>query len=88
MVSVRRWTAVFAGRAIRFNCRTCAGPLTVHVLPTTTGELLAELRGAKAQIAGIEVTASGIVYAWDISGTLTAWDLATRKLLRQFKLTS
>jgi hypothetical protein len=60
----------------------------VLVLSTTTGELLAELRGAKAQIAGIEVTTSGIVYAWDHSETLTAWDLATHKLLRQFKLTS
>ena len=60
----------------------------VLVLSTTTGELLAELRGAKAQIAGIQVTTSAIVYAWDHSGTLTAWDLATCKLLRQFKLTS
>jgi len=60
----------------------------VHVLSTATGELLAEMRGAKAQIAGIEVTDIGIVYAWDVSGTLTAWDLATRTIVRQFNLTS
>jgi outer membrane protein assembly factor BamB len=60
----------------------------VHVLSTATGELLAELRGAEAEIVGIEVTTSGIVYAWDASGTLTAWDLATRTLFRQYNLTS
>jgi hypothetical protein len=58
------------------------------VLSTATGELLAELRGAEAEIVGIEVTTSGIVYAWDASGTLTAWDLATRTLFRQYNLTS
>jgi outer membrane protein assembly factor BamB len=60
----------------------------VHALATTTGELLAELRGAKAEIAGIEVSASGIVYAWDKSATLTAWDLETSELLWQYNLTS
>ena len=50
----------------------------VHALSTTTGEPLAELRGARAQIVGIEVTDSGILYAWDATGTLTTWDLAAR----------
>lgn len=60
----------------------------LNVLAAKTGEPLTELHGAKAEIAGIEVMASGIVYAWDKAGTLTAWELATRTLLRQYNITS
>jgi outer membrane protein assembly factor BamB len=55
----------------------------LNVLSAATGELLAELQGAKQEQAGIEVTTSGLVYAWDKTGTLTVWDLTTRTLLRQ-----
>lgn len=60
----------------------------VHVVSAATGHLLAELHGAKAEIAGIDVTNDGIVYAWDTSGTLSVWDLTTRQLLHQRDLTS
>jgi hypothetical protein len=59
----------------------------VHVLSAATGELLRELRGASGEIAGIEVTSGGIVYAWDIFGGVTAWDLASGALVRQFSVT-
>jgi hypothetical protein len=59
----------------------------VHIFSTTSGEFLAELRGAQAEISGIEVTPGGTVYAWDTTGTLTAWDLATRAMLRQSSVT-
>jgi WD40 repeat protein len=59
------------------------GP-TVQVLAATTGESVAELMGAKAEIAGIACSENGSVCAWDVSGTITAWSLSSRSLLRQF----
>jgi hypothetical protein len=56
----------------------------VVLLSATSGDLLGELIGAAAEIAGVAVTRQGIVYAWDWSGAVTAWDLSSRAMLFQF----
>jgi WD40 repeat protein len=59
------------------------GVQCVHVLSSATGLVVAELTGMKQAVAGIEITSSGTVYAWDFFGTITAWDLASRRLLHK-----
>jgi DNA-binding beta-propeller fold protein YncE len=59
---------------------------SVALLSADTGTLLGELTGAKNPIVGLAITPQGAVYAWDISGTVTVWDLASRALLFQFRL--
>ena len=58
-----------------------------HVLSAATGERIRVLAGAREETAGIEITQRGIAYAWDSLGTVTAWDVASGSLLRQFSLT-
>gem|GEM_PF-6976980 len=53
------------------------------VLTAATGEQRCELKGAKAEIAGIAVSENGVVYAWDTSGAITSWNLSSGALLRQ-----
>jgi hypothetical protein len=56
----------------------------VSLLSAASGNLLDELTGAQAEIVGLAVTPQGAVYAWDLSGTITVWDLASCTLLFQF----
>ena len=56
----------------------------VSVLSAASGDLLGELIGAQAAIVGLAVTPQGAVYAWDLSGTVSVWDLASRRLRFQF----
>jgi hypothetical protein len=56
----------------------------VSLLSAASGDLLGELTGAQAKIVGLAVTPQGAVYAWDLSGTVSVWDLASRSLLFQF----
>jgi len=57
----------------------------VSIYSAASGEPAGELTGAKGEILGISISRQGIVYAWDVSGTMTVWDLATRTLLHQFR---
>lgn len=59
---------------------------SLNVVSASTGELVAELKGATAEIAGIEVTSSGLVCAWDAAGSITVWNLASGALLHRFQL--
>jgi len=57
------------------------------VLSAATGQQLAELTGAKAQVAGIEVSENGVVYAWSFfSGTVTAWNIASGSLVGELSV--
>jgi len=56
----------------------------VSILSAASGDWLGELTGAHAVIVGVAVTPQGAVYAWDVSGTVSVWDLASRSLLFQF----
>ena len=47
--------------------------------------VVGELTGARSEILGLAVSPQGAVYAWDFSGTVTVWDLASRALLFQFR---
>jgi WD40 repeat protein len=58
----------------------------VNVVSAATGELTTKLTGAKAEIAGLAVATSGLVYAWDSTGTITTWNLSSGALLHQFQL--
>jgi hypothetical protein len=56
------------------------------VLSASTGQLLRTMTGAKARIVGIAIGAGGVVHAWDASATITAWELASGRLLYQHRL--
>jgi hypothetical protein len=56
------------------------------VVAAESGELVAALRGAKAELAGIGASDSGLVYAWDHTGTFTAWELVSHRVVRQMRL--
>jgi hypothetical protein len=56
----------------------------VLLLSAASGDLLGELTGAQAEIVGLTVTRLGAIYAWDLSGTVTVWDLVSRSLRFQF----
>jgi hypothetical protein len=58
----------------------------VNVVSAQTGEPVKELTGAIAEIAGIAVTSSGLVYAWDAAGAISVWDLSSGALLHQYLL--
>ena len=62
------------------------GKATLLVLSAATGQLHAELTGATSRIAGIAWLENRVVCAWDDSGTITAWNVTSRSLLRQFSV--
>jgi hypothetical protein len=57
----------------------------VSLFSTASGDLLGELIGAQAAIVGLAVTPQGAVYAWDLSGTVSVWNLGSRRLRFQFQ---
>jgi len=57
----------------------------VTLLCADSGDVLGELTGARAMILGLTISPHGAVYAWDVTGTVSVWDLASRALLFQFR---
>jgi WD40 repeat protein len=58
----------------------------VLIFAAATGEHVKTLTGAQAEIACISIGKDGVARACDISSTITAWDLASGRLLYQHRL--
>jgi len=59
-------------------------PSRVALVSADNGNSLGELTGARAEIIGLAISPHGAIYAWDITGTVSVWDLASHALLFQF----
>jgi hypothetical protein len=55
----------------------------VVIYSAATGDEVGELVGPKGELHGLTVTRNGTVFGWDRTGTITAWNLASRSILYQ-----
>jgi len=57
-----------------------AGVDGIDVVSTASGERIGGLKGCRC-VVGLRVSMAGIAYAWNAEGTITAWNLATGKVV-------
>jgi WD40 repeat protein len=55
----------------------------ISLVGPTSGEITATLGDKSVSVVGLKVGGDGYAYAWNASGTITVWDLATKHIVRQ-----